>query len=282
VRSASMTSLSHRDAGDVDLPGRAAQVRSEGSSGGHHLGRAPKRYRRSKTGLMVSDFPELDFRANDNSGVRASEVPAGTKDTGVFRCRSCGEAFEAIVANRVALRRNGRRGELCARCSGWLPAPGNTLADLPGWLLAQLRLADGMDPSALPKVGGPQRLYWWECSRGHLFLERVRNRLHSHAHCETEAMHDCGCPGCRGRRAVPDNNLQVAHPELAARLDSVRALNGYSAAQIPPHGGRAKHLFWCGAVGHPIYRTTAAHALQSRWLGCPGCRAERSSNRDVA
>jgi hypothetical protein len=57
---------------------------------------------------MLSDFPELDFRPDDNSGVFPHQVPARTQDTGVFRCRAGGSKFEAIIMDRTQLRRNGR------------------------------------------------------------------------------------------------------------------------------------------------------------------------------
>jgi len=267
--------LPQKEPPQLDFRVRSQRPRTQGSAGGHHLGRSPKRYRKSKTGRMLSNFPELDFRPEDNSGLTASDVPAGTFDTAVFRCRACGARFEAIIANRVAMRINGRRGDLCAQCTGWLPSSGNSLADLPGWLLSQLRLPDGADPAVLPLRGGSYRRYWWECSNGHWFQERVGNRLQVHRNCGTEAAHTCGCSACRGTRPVPDNNLRVAHPEIADRLDRMADANGYAADSLPAQGGAAKHVLHCGAPGHRPYVITVAHALRSATLGCPDCRVAR-------
>jgi len=282
VDSIHMTSLTSVTVVELDYRSRSQHRHAIDRPGYHHLGLAPKHYRRSKTGRMLSDYPELDFRAEDNSGVHSHEVPAGTEDTGVFRCRRCGRRFDAIIANRVRLRKNGRRGDLCAGCSGWMPAPGNSLNDLPQWLLCQLRLPAGADPRALPIKGGTQRRYWWECPRGHLFVERVGNRLRSHASCNTEAAHICGCPFCRGRRPAPDNNLGTAYPHVAQCLDRAAFANGYRATDLPARGGRNKHLLSCGVPGHSLYRTTVAHALASPWLGCPDCRAETGTKNRVS
>jgi len=73
-----MTSLTSVTVAELDYRSRSQHRHAIDRPGYHHLGLAPKHYRRSKTGRMLSDYPELDFRAEDNSGVHSHEVPAGT------------------------------------------------------------------------------------------------------------------------------------------------------------------------------------------------------------
>lgn len=262
---------------------RHAPLRSAGDGfpeSAHHLGRGPKHYRRSKTGQMLSDYSEFDFRPEDNSGVRANEVPAGTRDIGVFHCVECGATFEAIIANRVRTLRDGDPANRCARCTGWTPKPGNSLADLPGWLRSQLRVPGGVDLAAIPLKGGMDRRFLWECPAGHQFFERVANRLRAHAKCQTNATHSCGCAACSGLRASDENNFATTHPELAARLDRMALRNGYTAAEVAPQGGKRKHWFWCGKETHPPYFTLAHNARNARGLGCHGCSVEKSAAVD--
>lgn len=261
---------------------RFAPVQSRGPSHaetGHHLGLGPKHYRRSKTGRMLSHFSELDFRPEDNSGVRADEVPAGTRDIGVFRCVDCGRRFEAIIGNRVRKLRDDHLANRCSRCSGWTPSKGNSLADLPLWLRCQLRVPAGVDISKIPMKGGTARRYLWECPAGHRFLDRVDNRLRAHAKCHTNKIHTCGCAACSNLRPTDDNNLATTYPELAVRLDRVFIRNGYMAFQVAPRGGKCKHWFWCGDEAHAPYESTARNAWKARGLGCHGCAGrERESS----
>jgi hypothetical protein len=213
---------------------RTAQLQSRS----HHLGQAPKSYRQSKTGLMLSDFPHLDFRAEDNSGVPSQRVPAGTSDIGVFRCRACGARFQARISNRVRLRQNRQAGELCGHCSGWLPAPGNSLADLPPCLLSQLRLPEGIDPRRLPIKGGTQRKYLWVCPQGHKTVDRVCNRLAAHRNCTAQEPHNCGCGQCGGRwpshrataaRTITNSTARSGRPALAVMYhERVSDLTGWA------------------------------------------------------
>jgi hypothetical protein len=239
---------------------------------GHHLGRGPKHYRRSKTGRMLAHYPELDFRPEDNSGVRADEVPAGTRDIGVFRCVDCGGRFEAIIANRVQPHRDGQPANRCAQCSGWTPTSGNCLADLPLWLRSQLRVPPGVDLSQIPIKGGMARRFLWECPAGHRFFDRVENRLRAHAKkCHTQKTHSCGCAACSHLRPTADSNFATTHPELAARLDRMALKNGYTAVEVAPQGGKRKHWFWCGDETHAPYYSTAKNAWRTPGLGCHGC-----------
>jgi hypothetical protein len=245
---------------------------------GHHLGRGPKHYRRSKTGRMLSDYPELDFRPEDNSGVRADEVPAGTRDTGVFRCVDCGTRFEAIIANRVQLRRNGLPANRCSQCSGWTPTDGNSLAGLPRWLRSQLRVPPGVDLSEIPLKGGMERRFLWQCPSGHQFFDRVSNRLRAHAKCGTNKTHSCGCAACSKLRPTNESNFATTHPELATRLDRMALRNGYTAIEVAPHGGKRKHWFWCGDKAHAPYYSLASNAMNARALGCHSCAVTKHGN----
>lgn len=264
---------------------RLTPVRTKGDdypAAGHHLGRSPKHYRRSKTGRMISDYPELDFRAADNSGMRAGEVPAGTRDIGVFRCAQCGRPFESIIANRVRQLRDGRPANRCAQCSGWTPTAGNTLADLPTWLRCQLRVPPGTDLASMPLKGGTERRFVWECPAGHRFRDRVLNRIRDHAGCNTDEAHTCGCKACAGLRATPERNFASEHPALAARLDRLASRNGYASATVAPQGGKAKHWFWCGDEAHAPYYSLASNALKARGLGCHGCATLEHRNLPLA
>lgn len=238
----------------------------------HHLGHGPKRYRRSKTGRMLADYPDLDFRPEDNSGVRAGDVPAGTRDIGVFRCVECGGRFEAIIANRVRLRRDGEPANRCVQCSGWTPTSGNSLADLPMWLRSQLRVPPGIDLSRIPIKGGTARRFLWQCPAGHQFFDRVDNRFRAHAKkCHTNETHSCGCSACSKLRPTGDSNFATTHSELAARLDRMALKNGYTAIEVAPRGGKRKHWFWCGDKTHAPYFSTARNAGRTQGLGCHNC-----------
>jgi hypothetical protein len=249
---------------------------------GHHLGRGPKHYRRSTTGRMLAHYPELDFRPEDNSGVRADEVPAGTKDIGVFRCVDCGGRFEAMIANRVRQHRDGESANRCSQCSGWTPTSGNSLADLPLWLRSQLRVPLGVDLSMIPIRGGTARQFPWQCPAGHEFYERVGNRLQAHAKkCHhTEKTHSCGCAACSNLRPTDECNFATRHPELAARLDRMTFKNGYSAVDVAPQGGKRKHWFWCGDETHAPYYSRAKDAWNARGLGCHGCAARQHGSSE--
>ena len=73
--------------------------------------------------------------------------------------------------------------------------------------------------------------------------------------------------------AAPKTKASPRMEEILARAAELFYANGYHATDLPPLGGRGKHLLRCTIPGHSIYRATVAHALASPWLGCPDCRA---------
>jgi len=130
-----------------------------------------------------------------------------------------------------------------------------TVASVPALLQEWDHAANSeIDPAAITL--GSERRVWWRCSAGHGWQARVDSR---------GGLRRPGCPFCVGRRASPENNLAVTHPEVAALWHAER--NG----DLDPHdvvAGAKRRVWWRCEQGHEWQSTVV---VRSRFPQCPEC-----------
>jgi len=130
---------------------------------------------------------------------------------------------------------------------------------------------DGLDPAVVTLGSG--RRVWWRCASGHRWQTKVDARARSGSR----------CPLCARRRASPENNLAVTHPEVAALWHPDRN-EGLGAAGVL--AGSKRRVWWRCEAGHEwqarIDRSVDVRARHdSHCVLCMGWRASPENNLAV-
>jgi len=118
---------------------------------------------------------------------------------------------------------------------------------------------DGLDPAVVTLGSG--RRVWWRCASGHRWQTKVDARARSGSR----------CPLCARRRASPENNLAVTHPEVAALWHPDRN-EGLGAAGVL--AGSKRRVWWRCEAGHEWQTTVNKRTTGMR---CPYCAGKLAS-----
>ena len=102
---------------------------------------------------------------------------------------------------------------------------------------------------------------WWQCSKGHEWLETVNKRTSM----------NIGCPYCSNHRVWPGfNDLATTHPALAKEWHPTK--NGDLKPTDISFGSERK-VWWFGSCGHEWCDTPNSRTSKS--TGCPYCSGRR-------
>ena len=103
---------------------------------------------------------------------------------------------------------------------------------------------------------------WWRCTKGHEWQAPVKHRTD---------YRKCGCPYCSGKRASPEENLAILHPELTKEWHP--SLNGdLLPSDVRP--GSNKKVWWLCHLGHE-WQAQPNTRTGKQASGCPFCKNKK-------
>lgn len=201
---------------------------------------------------LATAFPELAAEwSQKNDPLAPSDVAVKANRKVWWRCRSCGQEWQAKIADRTD-------GHGCPVCAGErLTAGINDLATRHPDLAAEWGEANApLKPSMVwPKS---RQNVWWRCRIcGYEWRAVINSRVKGQK-----------CPACEDRAVKPGHNdLKTLYPLLAAQWD----VSGNGG--VLPETVRASSMqtvFWKDSFGHRFRAKISDRIMGS---GCPVCRA---------
>jgi hypothetical protein len=147
------------------------------------------------------------------------------------------------------------------------PEPAKSLAEVCPALAREWDLEKNSPLAPVQFSPGSQQSVWWRCTKGHSWTERIVRRANGY-----------GCPYCSRRRASPEINLAVLHPELMKEWNQDR--NGdLDPERLLPTTSRS--VWWRCASGHEWQ--VAVSRRTSAGTRCPECSGRRpTAERNLA
>ena len=103
-------------------------------------------------------------------------------------------------------------------------------------------------------VSGSNRVVWWRCEQGHEWRARIEKVSKGH-----------WCPFCAGKRATPENNFAVQHPDLLELWHPTKNRD-FRPEEVAPNSDRK--TWWQCDLGH---EWLAQVKRVSRGGRCPKC-----------
>ena len=189
----------------------------------------------------------------DHNSIKPLEVTAGSHQKILWKCRTCGNKWEAPVYNRTS-------GHGCPYCSGRRIVKRTNDLETVNPCLAQdwnYEKNNGLLPSDFTANSG--KTVWWKCKEGHEWQAKICNRNNGR-----------GCPFCAGKKVLPGyNDLQTKKPILAEDWNYEKN-SGLLPSEVSPNSG--KTVWWKCKEGH---EWQARIDSRSKGNGCPQCAREK-------
>ena len=167
-----------------------------------------------------------------------------------WRCAK-GHEWQALVSSRSV-------GAGCPFCAGLFASEENNLQILNPILSKQWHPVKNGNLTPKDVLPYSCKKVWWRCAKGHEWVAAIKARTKGN-----------GCPGCSGRTATKENNLQVENPKLAKEWHPTK--NGdLTPKDILP--GSHKKRWWKCANGHE-WQTFVYSRNQG--AGCRYCNRQK-------
>ena len=199
---------------------------------------------------------EWDLEYNS---IKPSDVTAGSHKKIQWKCRTCGNKWEAPIYNRTS-------GHGCPYCSGRKATKRiNDLETANPHLAREWNYEknNGLLPSEFTANSG--KTVWWKCQEGHEWQAKISNRNNGR-----------GCPFCAGKKVLAGyNDLQTQNPMLAKEWNYEKN-NGLVPCEVSPKSG--KTVWWKCNKGH---EWQARIDSRSTGNGCPQCAKEKRKRKDT-
>ena len=217
---------------------------------------------------LATKCPEAAAMWSSKNKFSASEVTARCGKKAFFKCRDCGQEFEATIANITKAVDNGTTG--CPVCRGLKAVPGiNDLASKYPEIAAMWSSKNKLSVSEVTARSGKKAFFkCYDC--GQEFEATIANIARAIDNGTT------GCPVCVGKKIVSGiNDLASQCPEAAAMWSSKNKL---SASEVAVKSNQ-KAFFKCRDCGQEFEATIAniTKAVDNGTTGCYDC-AMRKSN----
>ena len=211
---------------------------------------------------LATKCPEIAAMWSSKNKFSASEVTARCRKKAFFKCRDCGQEFEATIANITKAVDNGTTG--CPVCRGLKAVPGiNDLASKYPEIAAMWSSKNKLSVSEVTARSGKKAFFkCYDC--GQEFEATIANIARAIDNGTT------GCPVCAGKKIVPGvNDLVSQCPEAAAMWSSK---NKKSASEVAAKSNK-KAFFKCRNCGQEFKTAIArvANAVDNGNTGCPVC-----------
>ena len=211
---------------------------------------------------LVSQCPKAAAMWSSKNKLSASKITAKSRKKAFFKCRNCGQEFEAIIANITKAVDNGVTG--CPVCAGKKVVPGiNDLVSQCPKAAAMWSSKKKLLVSEVTARSGKKAFFkCYDC--GQEFEAIIANIARAIDNGTT------GCPVCTGKKIVPGvNDLASQCPEAAAMWSSKNKL---SASEVAVKSNK-KAFFKCSNCGQEFEASIArvANAVDDGNTGCPVC-----------
>ena len=203
---------------------------------------------------LMFRFPEIaeewDYEKNDN--LKPDQVLYGSNIKVWWKCKNCGNSWEALIPNRVYHNRG------CPYCSHQKILKGyNDLATTnpelaSEWLVEKNKL------KAEEVMKGTHKKFWWKCKKGHYYESLIYDRINGK-----------GCPICANKKVVRGiNDLTTTRPDLLEEWDYEKN-NKLGIYPTEVHKGSSKKVWWkCKECGNEWCSLIDS---KSRGFSCPEC-----------
>jgi len=201
-------------------------------------------------------YPEIaiQWHPNKNGDLTPDKVAPGS-DRRVWWICARGHEWETKILVRT-------RGCGCPRCGS------NTATKEHNLMILRPDIADQWHPEKngflTPEDVTPvsKRKVWWECSKGHEWMDVIRART----------KYNNGCPYCNGIDGYREYNLSSLHPDIAEQWHPTK--NGaLTPEDVTPCSD--KKVWWVCSKGHEWQATVHERSIQGN--GCPYCAGKRAS-----
>lgn len=208
--------------------------------------------------LLLEQF---DTELND---IQMSGLLPGTHRKVWWRCRGCGDGFEASPNRRTSMRTT------CPVCSGHIVGRSSNLAYRRPDVAEQWDLVANYPLTPDQVTHRSNRRVWWKCdaAEDHRWEASVNSQTSSASR---------RCPFCSGHRASSTNSLISRAPEVAKEWHPKKN-GGLTPADIT--SGSAKKVWWLCTKneGHEWAMPVADRTSQGQ--GCPFCANRRVSGEN--
>ena len=217
---------------------------------------------------LVSQCPEAAAMWSSKNKLSASEVAVKSSKKAFFKCRDCGQEFEAAIQNVVRSVINGTTG--CPICAGLKVV--SSINDLASQCPEAAAMWSSKNKFSASKVtvGSHKKAFFKCCDCGQEFEATIQNVVHSVINGTT------GCPVCAGKKVVPGiNDLASQCPKAAAMWSSKNEL---SASKVTV-GSHKKAFFKCCDCGQEFEAVikNVVHAVGNGFTGCYDCNMRRNN-----
>lgn len=206
---------------------------------------------------LADVFPDIAMSwDNDRNGdLTPRDVAPYSKKQVWWKCKKCGESWQAKVASRTA----GQTG--CAYCAGKRVSASNSLVALYPDIAKQWDVEKNGALTPDQVLTKSSRRAWWICPEGHSYLAHISGRTRGR-----------GCPICSGNVVIPATSLAAKFPDFVAQWHPNKNLP-LTPTSIAPYSG--SKVWWKCPSGHEWQATVANRT--SAGSGCPYCGGQRVS-----
>ena len=217
---------------------------------------------------LTSQCPEAAAMWSSKNKLSASEVAVKSNRKAFFKCRDCGQEFEAMIKNVVRSVINGTTG--CPVCAGLKVVSSiNDLASQCPEAAAMWSSKNKLSASEVA-VKSNKKAFFKCRDCGQEFEATIQNVVRSVINGTT------GCPVCAGLKVVSSiNDLASQCPEAAAMWSSKNKL---SASEVAVKSNK-KAFFKCRDCGQEFEAAiqNVVRSVGNGFTGCYDCKMRRKN-----
>ena len=215
---------------------------------------------------LASKYPEIAAMWSGKNKLSASEVAVKSTRKAFFKCRDCGQEFEAHICNVVRSVNNGTTG--CPVCAGLKVV--SSINDLASQCPEAAAMWSNKNKLPASKVAAKSdKKAFFKCRDcGQEFEAVIQNVSNAVDNGHT------GCPICAGLKVVSSiNDLASQCPKAAAMWSSKNKL---SASEVTVQSNK-KAFFKCRDCGQEFEAVikNVVHAVSNDCTGCYDCKMRR-------
>ena len=199
-----------------------------------------------------------EWNYDKNEGLLPSDVMAGSNKKVWWKCRKCGNEWQAIVSSRSVGRGCPKCGAESSRYNRLKAfAAKNGLTDNYPDLMKEWDYIKNKDVDLSLIFSASNKKVWWICPKGHSYYTRIVSRT----------QHDVGCPYCHNQKVIKgENDLDTINPSLAKEWDYEK---NYPLTPRDVFAHTPKKYWWkCDICGNSWQ---ASVNNRSNYRGCPNC-----------